>query len=102
MHELFVMISIINRRQQKRFQELYSEAGVTLGFTTLGRGTAASEILDYFGLAAVEKAVLLHIVTMDTWKTVKSGLCERTRDFSCTIRSIIIKNNCKGRGKWIS
>lgn len=74
MSEIYAMISIINRRQQKRFQELYDEAGATLGFTALGRGTAASDILDYFGLAASEKAMLLHIVTMDTWKSIKPGL----------------------------
>ena len=58
MHELYAMISIVNRRQTKRFQDLYDQAGATLSLATLGRGTAASEILDYFGLAASEKAVL--------------------------------------------
>jgi nitrogen regulatory protein PII len=42
--------------------------------TALGRGTAASDILDYLGLAAVEKAILGHIVTHDTWRSIKSGL----------------------------
>jgi len=74
MSEVYAMISIINRRQSKRFQDLFDEAGASLGFTALGRGTAASDILDYFGLAASEKAMLLHFVTMDTWKSVKSGL----------------------------
>lgn len=74
MNELYILISIINRRQMKRFQSLYDEAGATLAMTALGRGTAASEILDYFGLAASEKAVLFHAVTGDTWKIVKQGL----------------------------
>ena len=74
MSELYAMISIVNRRQAKRFQELYDEVGASLGLTALGRGTAASDILDYFGLAAAEKAMLGHIVTMDTWKAVKSSL----------------------------
>lgn len=74
MNELYIMISIINRRQIKRFQTLYSEAGASLAMTALGRGTAASDILDYFGLAASEKAVLFHVVTRQTWKTIKSGL----------------------------
>lgn len=74
MSELYIMVSIINRRQIKRFQSLYDEAGATLAMTALGRGTAASEVLDYFGLAASEKAVLFHAVTGDTWKTVKQGL----------------------------
>lgn len=74
MSELHLMFSIINRRQIRRFQSLYEEAGASLAMTTLGRGTAASDILDYFGLAASEKAVLLHFVTRETWKTIKSGL----------------------------
>lgn len=74
MHELYAMISIVNRRQAKWFQDLYDQAGATLALATLGRGTAASEILDYFGLAASEKAVLCHAVTDETWKTIQSGL----------------------------
>lgn len=74
MSELYAMISIVNRRQTKRFQDLYDASGASLGLTVLGRGTAASDILDYLGLAAAEKAMLAHIVTMDTWKAVKSGL----------------------------
>lgn len=77
MSELYILFSIINRRQTKRFQELYDEAGATLAMTALGRGTAASDILDYFGLAASEKAVLLHAVTGETWKTVKQSLQTR-------------------------
>lgn len=77
MSELYIMFSIVNRRQAKRFQDLYAESGVTLGAVTLGRGTAASDVLDYFGLAAAEKAVLCHPVTRQTWKTIKSGLQKR-------------------------
>ena len=74
MSELNLLFSIVNRRQIRRFQELYDAAGASLALTTLGRGTAASDILDYFGLAASEKAVLLHFVTGETWKTIRSGL----------------------------
>ena len=77
MSGIYAMISIVNRRQAKRFLDLYEEAGASLGLITLGNGTAASDILDYFGLAAVEKAVLCHTVTLDTWKTIKSGLQRR-------------------------
>lgn len=77
MGELYIMFSIVNRRQAKRFQDFYAEHGVTLGAVALGRGTAASEVLDYFGLAAAEKAVLCHPVTAETWKQVRSGLQKR-------------------------
>ena len=74
MHELFVMISIINRRQIKRFREVFDQAGASLGLVALGRGTARSEILDYFGLAAMEKAILCSVVTAETWQTIKADL----------------------------
>ena len=74
MSELHLMFSIVNRRQTRRFQDLYEAAGASLALTTLGRGTAASDILDYFGLAASEKALLLHFVTGETWKTIKAAL----------------------------
>jgi len=74
MSELYLMFSIVNRRQTRRFQDLYDAAGASLAMTTLGRGTAASDILDYFGLAASEKALLLHFVTGETWKTIKAAL----------------------------
>ena len=77
MSELYAMFTIVNRRQLRRFQDFYDEVGVTLAMTTLGRGTAASDILDYFGLAASEKAVLLHAVTGETWKAIKAGLQKR-------------------------
>ena len=41
---------------------------------TLGRGTAASEMLDAFGLEATEKAVLFAFVTGEEWKEIKKGL----------------------------
>lgn len=77
MSELYIMVTIVNRRQAKRFQDLYQALGVSLGLVTLGRGTAVSDVLDYFGLAAAEKAVLCSVVTGETWKAAKSGLQTR-------------------------
>lgn len=74
MSELFAMISIVNRRQAKRFQDVYDAAGASLGMVMLGRGTAVSDVLDYFGLAATEKAILCHMVTRETWRAAKSQL----------------------------
>ena len=39
-----------------------------------GKGTAASEVMDYFGLESAEKAVILGMVTRDTWRVLKTGL----------------------------
>lgn len=37
-----------------------------------GKGTAASEVMDYFGLESAEKAVILGMVTRDTWRVLKT------------------------------
>lgn len=57
-----------------KFLPFYQEQGVSVNMVTLGRGTAVSEMLDYFGLDTSEKAVLLAVVTGDTWNVVKKGL----------------------------
>lgn len=44
-----------------------------------GKGAAASEVMDYFGLESAEKAVILGMVTRDTWRVLKTGLQNRFR-----------------------
>jgi len=74
MSQLHLMVTIIDRKLTRRFSAFYKEKGLEISFTTLGSGTAASEILDYFGLDGTEKSVLFHIVTTETWKTIKRQL----------------------------
>ena len=42
--------------------------------STLGHGTAASNVLNYFSLEATQKAVLCAVVTDTVWNAVKKGL----------------------------
>ena len=74
MSQLHMMVTIIDRKITKRFSAFYEKMGLAVSVTTLGSGTAASEILDYFGLDGSEKSVLFHVVTDDTWKLVKRQL----------------------------
>ncbi len=74
MSELYMMVTIADRKQTKKFNTFYSENGLDISFNTMGRGTAASEVLDYFGLENNEKTVMIHFVTDETWKTVKKAL----------------------------
>ncbi|MDO4331840.1 MAG: P-II family nitrogen regulator [Eubacteriales bacterium] len=74
MSELYMMATISDRNQTRRFLAFYKEYGVTVTLLTFGRGTAASEVLDSFGLEAAEKAVLFAFVTDTEWKKIKSGL----------------------------
>jgi len=74
MSGLNMMVTIIERNQIKKFTAFYSELGLDISFVSLGTGTAASEILDYFGLDGSDKSVLFHIVTDARWKEVKRQL----------------------------
>lgn len=77
MSELYMMVSILNRSHTKKFMTLYQECGVAVNFITMARGTAASDILDTFGLESHEKVLITSIVTWDVWKTIKLGLQQK-------------------------
>ena len=71
---LNLLMTIINRSQTGRFIEFYTECGLSQTMATVARGTAASEMLDYFGLEDNERTVLLSFVTDENWKPVRTGL----------------------------
>ena len=66
MNEVYLMVTIADRNKIKRYMSVYQECGINVTFSTVGYGTAASEILEYFGLEESEKAVILAVVTDDT------------------------------------
>lgn len=74
MSELYLMVTIINRKQTKKFTKFYKSQGVQVMLSTIGSGTAVSEILDYFGLEASEKTVLFSFVTEPLWQKLRQGL----------------------------
>lgn len=74
MSELYMMATISDRNQTRRFLAFYREYGVTVTLLTYGEGTAASEVLDAFGLEAAKKAVLFAFITDTEWKHIKNGL----------------------------
>lgn len=74
MSGLYMMATISDRNQARRFLDFYREYGLSVTLLTYGRGTAASEILDAFGLEAAEKAVIFSVVTGEGWKRLKTGL----------------------------
>lgn len=74
MSEVSMMVTVTNRSRVEKFLSFYKERQLTVMLVTLGAGTAASEVLDYFGLEASEKAVIFSIVTDETWKSLKKGL----------------------------
>lgn len=74
MSELYLMATIVERRLVRKFTSFYQEMELPVSFTTLGMGTASSQVLDYFGLDGSEKGVLFHFVTKAKWKKIKRQL----------------------------
>ena len=79
MSQIYLMTTITGRDMLPKFLTYYHEQKLHINLVTLGHGTAVSEMLDYFGLDTSEKAVLLAVVTGETWDTVKRGLRRQFR-----------------------
>lgn len=77
MSELFMMVSILDRHKAKKFLNFYQESGIQVNLNTVARGTATSEVLDYFGLESIEKILISSFVTREVWKNVRKGLQEK-------------------------
>jgi nitrogen regulatory protein PII len=69
-----MQVTITSRKMVNKFTSFYKENGLEVGMISLGRGTASSEVLDYFGLDGTEKSILFHIVTDQKWKEIKRQL----------------------------
>jgi len=54
-----LIITITDRSRGGEFAAWFQAQGATLVLSALGQGTAATEVLDYLGLEATEKVVLL-------------------------------------------
>ena len=79
MSSLFLMVTITDRRSTDAFLQLYEQRGVDVNLRTVGSGTAVQETLATLGLEKTEKAVLLAVVTEDTWKAVRTDLRRKMR-----------------------
>lgn len=71
---LYWMVTIIDRNQSRKFLSFYRNYGISIVLSTLGHGTAASNVLNYFSLEATQKVVLCAVVTDTVWNAVKKGL----------------------------
>lgn len=71
---LYWMVTIIDRNQSRKFLSFYRNYGISVVLSTLGHGTAASNVLNYFSLEATQKAILCAVVTDTVWNAVKKGL----------------------------
>lgn len=69
-----LMITILNRGYGNKITELFTGRGVRMNFLALGKGTADSKILSYWGLGETEKDILLSIMSSQTAITLAEEL----------------------------
>mgnify|MGYP001151598883 FL=1 len=74
MSKVYMMITITNRSIGSKMLSFYKENDLSVILSTLRAGTANSDVLDYFGLEATEKAVMAAVVTREMWRLLKKGL----------------------------
>ncbi|HHX81026.1 MAG TPA: hypothetical protein GX692_08185 [Acholeplasmataceae bacterium] len=65
-----LLVIIINREFAEKYTNILNKESDKFQFVLLGQGTASSEILDYFGLARKDKAVIICLLTEAETPTV--------------------------------
>ena len=74
MSDVYIMTMIIDRKNSKKYIDLYKKDKLEVMYITLGEGTARGDILDYLGLEASEKMVIFNFVQQRDWMLTKKDL----------------------------
>lgn len=74
MGKISMLVTISSRKKISDFVAFYRQHQVETGTISLGRGTAASEMLDYLGLEDDEKGIFFSMITDESWKKLQKGL----------------------------
>ena len=74
MSDVYIMTTIIDRKNSKKYIDLYKKDKLEIMYITLGEGTARGDILDYLGLEASEKMVIFNFVQQHDWMLTKKDL----------------------------
>lgn len=79
MNDIYMLGIITNRGMRDKFIQFFKNDNIHVTLTALGSGTANSEILDFLGMEATEKAIYFAFVSWDTWKQLKKKLYNKMR-----------------------
>ena len=71
---MVMMVTIVRRSMDKLIHEIYEDNKIPLFLSTLGKGTATSEILDILGLGETEKEIFLSFVPKENAVTIMRKL----------------------------
>lgn len=79
MGKLYLMTTIVDRKVGKKYLELYMANDQHVMFTSLGAGTASSDMLDYLGLDKAEKLVIFSVHEEEDWFLIKKQLQQKLK-----------------------
>ena len=100
MSEIYLLTTVTKRALGRRFLSCYEHNGLSAVLCTLAKGTATSEILDCLGLEMTEKAVMMAVITEETWKDVKRDMEDSLRiDVPGTGIAFLVPVSSVGGGK---
>ena len=98
MDTLYLMVTITDRKLEKKFLNFYREQGLEVSLTTLGHGTASSEIRDFFGLGGRERSLLFHTVTGKNYERFLPALKRQFR-IDLPGSGIVFSDSLQQRGR---
>ena len=75
--KLKLLVTIVDRSKALFYSDLIEQFEVNMQTVILGKGTAASEMLSYLGLAETEKAVILSFIREDKTSEILETLSEK-------------------------
>ena len=74
MQNLYWLITIIQRSDEREYEDFYLQHGTEVSYTVLGNGTAHAKTLDILGIEKTEKAMLFSVVTGEALVGLKRAL----------------------------
>lgn len=74
MSKVYMLVTVTKRPMKKRMTDLYERNELKVAFCTPAKGTASSDMLDYFGLEDTEKLTIISIVTDTVWDRIKRSM----------------------------
>lgn len=79
MNDLYLLITIVRRRDSAEYEEFYREQNVRAIYSTPCNGTAHAKLLDLWGIERTDKTMLISAVTGTTLRLLKGKLTRQMK-----------------------
>lgn len=72
-----ILITIVDRNSAEKISKALDEKNLHMQIVSYGRGTADSEMLEYFGIGGIDKEVMIGFAEDETVRAIFAMLSER-------------------------